>query len=68
MRTIKPPVTDGEGRGVAAGYWINAGLQSSATLNVLSDGHLSILTGKPRHWRVTCVDGVNGRRGTGYSF
>jgi CO/xanthine dehydrogenase Mo-binding subunit len=43
----KTPVTDGEGRGVAAGYWINAGLQSSATLNVLSDGHLSILTGSP---------------------
>ena len=43
----KAPVAEGEGRGVAAGYWINAGLQSSATLNVLSDGHLSILTGSP---------------------
>lgn len=37
----------GTGRGVAAGYWINAGLQSSATLNVTGDGHVAVLTGSP---------------------
>ena len=29
------------------GYWINAGLQSSATLNVTEDGHVAVLTGSP---------------------
>jgi CO/xanthine dehydrogenase Mo-binding subunit len=43
----KSAVAGGAGRGVAMGYWINAGLQSSATLNVISDGHVSILTGSP---------------------
>ena len=40
-------VAEGAGRGVAIGYWINAGMQSSATLNVIADGHVSILTGSP---------------------
>ena len=40
-------VADGAGRGIAAGYWINAGMQSSATLNVSPDGSVSLLTGSP---------------------
>ncbi len=40
-------VAEGAGRGVAMGYWINAGLQSSATLNVTEDGHVAVLTGSP---------------------
>jgi len=43
----KSAVADGAGRGMAMGYWINAGMQSSATLNVIADGHVSILTGSP---------------------
>ena len=43
----KSVVAEGAGRGVAMGYWINAGMQSSATLNVIADGHVSILTGSP---------------------
>ena len=43
----KSAVAEGAGRGVAMGYWINAGMQSSATLNVIADGHVSILTGSP---------------------
>ena len=43
----KSAVADGAGRGIAMGYWINAGMQSSATLNVIADGHVSILTGSP---------------------
>src|SRR5579883_1775657 len=33
------------GRGVAAGFWFNAGLQSSATVNIHSDGTASVVTG-----------------------
>jgi CO/xanthine dehydrogenase Mo-binding subunit len=40
-------VAEGAGRGVAMGYWINAGMQSSATLNVIADGHVAVLTGSP---------------------
>lgn len=37
----------GQGRGVAAGFWINAGMQSSATINVADDGSVAVLTGNP---------------------
>ncbi len=43
----KSALVAGAGRGVAMGYWINAGLQSSATLNVSADGHVAVLTGSP---------------------
>lgn len=43
----KSAVAEGAGRGIAMGYWINAGMQSSATLNVIADGHVAILTGSP---------------------
>ena len=43
----KSAVALGAGRGVAMGYWINAGMQSSATINVSSDGHVAVLTGSP---------------------
>ena len=33
------------GRGVSVGYWGNAGLQSSATINVNADGTISLITG-----------------------
>ncbi len=33
------------GRGVAAGFWFNAGLQSSATVNIHTDGTASVVTG-----------------------
>jgi xanthine dehydrogenase molybdenum-binding subunit len=33
------------GRGVAAGFWFNAGLQSSAVVNIHSDGTASVVTG-----------------------
>jgi CO/xanthine dehydrogenase Mo-binding subunit len=33
------------GRGVAAGFWFNAGFQSSATVNIHSDGTASVVTG-----------------------
>ena len=33
------------GRGVAAGFWFNAGLQSSAVVNIHADGTASVVTG-----------------------
>jgi xanthine dehydrogenase molybdenum-binding subunit len=33
------------GRGVAAGFWFNGGLQSSAAVNLHTDGTLSVVTG-----------------------
>jgi xanthine dehydrogenase molybdenum-binding subunit len=33
------------GRGVAAGFWFNGGLQSSATVNIHTDGTVSVVTG-----------------------
>ncbi len=34
-----------QGRGVAIGYWFNAGLQSSATVGINMDGTASVVTG-----------------------
>ena len=39
------PLSPNQGRGVAVGYWFNATMQSSATINVNSDGTISLLTG-----------------------
>jgi xanthine dehydrogenase molybdenum-binding subunit len=33
------------GRGVASGFWFNGGLQSSATINIHTDGTVSVVTG-----------------------
>lgn len=38
---------ENQGRGVAAAFWINAGMQSSATINVSEDGSINVLTGNP---------------------
>jgi xanthine dehydrogenase molybdenum-binding subunit len=35
------------GRGVAFGYWMNGGLQSSAVVNIHVDGTASVVTGSP---------------------
>ncbi|MDG2303116.1 MAG: xanthine dehydrogenase family protein molybdopterin-binding subunit [Candidatus Binatia bacterium] len=35
------------GRGFATGFWFNAGLQSSATISLNSDGTASLVTGSP---------------------
>ena len=36
-----------QGRGVAAGFWFNAGMNSSATLHINEDGTVTIVTGSP---------------------
>ena len=34
-----------QGRGIASGFWFNAGLKSSVTATVSSDGHVSLIEG-----------------------
>ena len=41
------PLGPHQGRGVAVGFWFNAGLQSSAGINLNPDGSLTILSGNP---------------------
>ncbi|PCJ13533.1 MAG: oxidoreductase [Gammaproteobacteria bacterium] len=40
-------LTANQGRGVAAGFWFNIGLQSSATIHVSESGKVVVLTGNP---------------------
>jgi xanthine dehydrogenase molybdenum-binding subunit len=40
-----PGATVRRGRGLAIGYWMNAGLQSTATLSINPDGSASLVTG-----------------------
>jgi CO/xanthine dehydrogenase Mo-binding subunit len=35
------------GRGVASGFWFNAGGESSAQLNITEDGNVNVTTGHP---------------------
>jgi CO/xanthine dehydrogenase Mo-binding subunit len=41
------PLGPHQGRGVAAGMWFNAGMQSSAAVNVNEDGTVSVISGSP---------------------
>ena len=41
------PLGPNQGRGVASGYWFNAGGESSAQVNITEDGNVVIMTGHP---------------------
>ncbi len=41
------PLGPNQGRGVAAGFWFNGGMQSTAGVNVNEDGTLSVISGNP---------------------
>ena len=41
------PVAPGVGRGLACGFWFNAGMSSSATVMLGSDGSAAVITGNP---------------------
>jgi CO/xanthine dehydrogenase Mo-binding subunit len=43
----KSPLGKNQGRGVASGYWFNAGGESSAQVNITEDGHVTVMTGHP---------------------
>ena len=41
------PVPEGAGRGVAAGFWFNVGMQSSAEVNINENGTVMVIEGSP---------------------
>jgi CO/xanthine dehydrogenase Mo-binding subunit len=41
------PLGENQGRGVASGFWFNAGMQSSASVSLNEDGTASVITGSP---------------------
>ena len=43
----KAPLKANQGRGVASGFWFNAGLSSSAIVTLDSDGSAAVMTGNP---------------------
>jgi CO/xanthine dehydrogenase Mo-binding subunit len=43
----KAPLGANQGRGVACGFWFNAGLSSSATVSLNSDGSAAVVAGNP---------------------
>ena len=43
----KAPLGKLQGRGVASGFWFNAGGESSAQVNITEDGNVVVTTGHP---------------------
>ena len=43
----KTPLAANQGRGVACGFWFNAGMNSSATVTLNMDGSAAVVTGNP---------------------
>lgn len=43
----KAPLGKNQGRGVASGFWFNAGGESSAQVNIAEDGTVVVVTGHP---------------------
>ena len=43
----KAPLGPNQGRGVASGFWFNAGGESSAQVNITEDGNVVVTTGHP---------------------
>ena len=43
----KAPLAPNQGRGVASGFWFNAGGESSAQMNINEDGTVVVITGHP---------------------
>lgn len=41
------PVPEGAGRGIAAGFWFNVGMQSSAEVHINDDGTVQVVEGSP---------------------
>jgi len=43
----KAPLAENQGRGIACGYWFNAGMQSSADVTLHPDGSVVVASGNP---------------------
>ena len=41
------PLGPNQGRGVASGFWFNAGMNSSATVHINEDGNVTVVVGSP---------------------
>ena len=44
---LEAPLGRNQGRGFACGFWFNAGMNSSATVTLDSDGSAAVMTGNP---------------------
>ena len=62
----KAPLGPNQGRGVASGYWFNAGGESSAQMNVNEDGIDRGDDRPSRHRRLARLDGQHRRRAAGH--
>ncbi len=62
----KAPLKPNQGRGVASGYWFNAGGESSAQMSVNEDGSIVVMTGHPDIGGSPCLDGQHRRRASGH--
>lgn len=43
----KRPLKEGQGRGIAAGFWFNVGMQSSAEVHINENGTVMVIEGNP---------------------
>jgi CO/xanthine dehydrogenase Mo-binding subunit len=43
----RAPLEPSQGRGIACGFWFNAGMNSSATITLAGDGSAAVVTGNP---------------------
>ena len=66
IRTTNAPLEGpNQGRGVAIGFWFNAGMPSSCSISVNSDGTISLVEGSTDIGGSPDVDRHAGRRGPG---
>ena len=63
----KSPMATGHGRGLACGFWFNAGMSSSATVTLGADGSAAVVTGNPDIGGTRAAQAHDGVRGTGHS-
>ena len=61
------PVPKGQGRGVAAGFWFNRGGETTGTLNIATDGSVTLILGTVRRCGFAHLDQHDGGRGTRHS-
>ena len=62
----KAPLKPNQGRGVASGYWFNAGGESSAQMSINEDGSVVVMTGHPDIGGSPRLDGQHRRRASGH--
>ena len=62
IRTTRRRCGPNQGRGVAAGFWFNVGVQSSAAVHVNEDGSVPLVEGTPDIGGSRAVDGDDGGR------